>query len=521
MRRSRRRIFLITSSSSGSCWATISTKAGISKPSLREVTGSRRLLTSRLMRRQPPRTRIIRERFSSDQRMRTPRETDRSIWRRGRRLCNSPRLAGDGKWAILALVAIIIAAAITLAVYVQSAHGPEVAPIRSIAVLPFRPLVPDSQTPEALELGFADTLITKLSGVHAISVRPVGAVRRYTGLEQDPLVAGRQLHVDAVLDGSIQRSGERLRVTVRFLRVENGRALWNGTFDEKFTHIFAIQDAVAARVVGSLPLMLSTGEQRHLAKRETRNIEAYNRCLLGRYFINKRTPDGFQKGIQYFRDALEFDSAYARAYSGIADGFSLRGMYGGLTPKDALKEAKAAALRAVELDSSLAEAHVSLALVLEWYDWNFPAAEREYRRGLELNPGYATGHQRYGFYLNNMGRITEAQSEFGRALLLDPVSVIANMDAARPSYASRDYPKAVEQLRTAIEIDPSFHRAHALLAHCYTQMGRYDDALSEALRAIELSHVIAQQGSPKSNTRSPISRHEPAGRMKAATARLP
>ena len=196
---------------------------------------------------------------------------------------------------------------------------------------------------------------------------------------------------------------------------------------------------------------------------------------------------------------FEFDSAYARAYSGIADGFSLRGMYGGLTPKDALKEAKAAALRAVELDSSLAEAHVSLGLVLEWYDWNFPAAEREYRRGLELNPGYATGHQRYGFYLNNMGRITEAQSEFGRALLLDPVSVIANMDAARPSYVSRDYPKAVEQLRTAIEIDPSFHRAHALLAHCYTQMGRYDDALSEALRAIELSYVIAQQGSPKSN----------------------
>jgi TolB-like protein/tetratricopeptide (TPR) repeat protein len=399
---------------------------------------------------------------------------------------------------LLAGAAVTTVAGLAGAAYVSLAHKSALMPIRSIAVLPFKPLVTDRRE-EALELGFADSLITKLSVIRAISIRPVGAVRRYMGLEQDPIAAGRELNVDAVLDGSIQRSGERLRVSVRFLRIADGCSLWNGMFDEKFTDIFAVQDAVSTKVTNSLTFQLSGEEQQHLARRDTYNAGAFQAYLLGRYFINKRTVAGLKKGIEHFRDALRLDAGYAPAYSGIADAFSALAMYEDLNPKDGFGQAKAAAVRALDLDPSLAEAHISLGLVLELYDWNFPAAEGEYRRGLELNPGYATGHQRYGFYLTNMGRIPEAHAEFSRALFLDPVSVIANMDAARPFYAAREYQKAAEQLRKAIEIDPSFHRAHSLLAHCYTQMGKYDDAMVEAERAIEFSAPQRQSGTCKIN----------------------
>ena len=372
------------------------------------------------------------------------------------------------------------------------ARQPKTAAVRSIAVLPFKPLAAGNRD-ESLELGMADTLITRLGVLHGIVVRPISAVHRYTGLGQDPAAVGRELGVDAVLDGSLQRDGERVRVTARLVRVEDGRLLWAGKFDERFTDIFAVQDAISGRVVQSLSLSLNSEQERQLAKRDTGNAEAYLLYLKGRYFWNKRTGEATRKSIEYFEQAIAVDPGYALAYSGLADAYRSLA-YGAAGGVEFFPRSKAAALKALALDDTLAEAHTSLGAALELYEWDFPGAEREYRRAIELNPGDAVAHHRYGVFLTRTGRIEEAHAELRRALELDPLSLPINADAAGPFVRSGDYERAEEQLRKAIEIDPNFPRAHYLLANLYTQMGRYEEAIAEAQKTAALNAPRQQGG---------------------------
>jgi DNA-binding winged helix-turn-helix (wHTH) protein/TolB-like protein/Flp pilus assembly protein TadD len=407
----------------------------------------------------------------------------------------APARAGSARslsWLLIAATALGVSLAADfwhadLPKRIEKTVGP-----RSVAVLPFTPLASGTRD-EPLELGVADTLITKLGALNGVTVRPITAVRQYTSLERDPIAAGRALKVEAVLDGSIQRAGDRVRVTVRLTRVADGASLWSGTFDEKIADIFALQDSISAQVTRALALRLSGSQSQQLAKHDTNSEEAYYLYLNGRYFWNKRTEDATRRSIDYFQHAIALDAHYAHAYSGLADAYwILHFLSDAENTRDLPSLAKTAALKAIALDETLAEAHTSLGEINQTFDLDFAGAEREYRRAIALNPNYASAHQRYGFFLTMMGRTDEARAEFARALDIDPLSPVLNTEAGRPFFRLRDYDAAAAQFRKALELDPNFPRAHILLARCYTQMGRYDDAMSEARKGAALSDPSRQ-----------------------------
>lgn len=359
-------------------------------------------------------------------------------------------------------------------------------PFQSIAVLPFKPLVAGSRD-EALEMGMADTLINKLSGMKEIIVRPINAVRKYAGLEQDAVAAGREQRVDAVLDGSIQKSANKIRVTVRLMKVADGRQLWTETFDEKFTDIFAVQDRVSERVVGLLAVKLSGQEQSLLAKRYTDDAEAYDFYLKGRYHLNRLTDDGFMKGRDYFQQAIDKDPNYALAYAGLADAYNALSGWNALPPKEGFPKAKAAALKALEMDDQLAEAHTALGNVKLLYDWEWSSAESEFKRAVEINPSHSDTRQMYGYYLSAMGRFDEALAEMRRAQELDPLSLAKIAGIGDVLYQHRYYDLAREQYQKALEMDPNSGFAHWALGNVYVHKGMYEEAIAEYQKAIPLS----------------------------------
>ena len=258
--------------------------------------------------------------------------------------------------------------------------------VRSIAVLPFKPLVAESRD-EYLELGIADALITALSSTRQIIVRPTSAISKYAQTQQDPLTAGRELEVEAVLEGSLQRDGARIRVTARLLSVNDGSPLWAGKFDEKFTDIFTVQDAISERVTAALSLRLSGEERKRLTKRYTENSEAFQLYLMGRYHWSRFfTAESAGKGLEYFKKAIEKDPNYALPYVGLADAYILLGQSGTMPVNEAYHKAREMIMLALEKDDKLAEAHVSLASISRDYDWNWPEAETHFKRAIELNP---------------------------------------------------------------------------------------------------------------------------------------
>jgi DNA-binding winged helix-turn-helix (wHTH) protein/Flp pilus assembly protein TadD len=362
----------------------------------------------------------------------------------------------------------------------------ETGSIRSIAVLPFKPL---GQAPEDdfLSLGMADALITRLSSVRQLVVRPSSSILKYTAPDQDPLEAGRQQIVDAVLDGKIQQAGDRVRVTVQLIRVKDGQQLWADKFDEKFTDIFALQDAISERVAAALALELTGSEQDRLTKRYTENTEAYELYLKGRYFWNKRTSESLHKGIDYFNQAIQKDSRYALAYAGLADSYIILGNFGLVPPKDAYPRAKIAAEEALKVDADLVEAQVSLAFVKALFERNWPDAEAGFRRAIELNPNYGPAHQWYGVCLAGAGRLDEAVAEVKRAQQVDPLSLTITSVVGWMLYLDRDYDKAIAQEKIALEMDPNFALAHRYLGLAYEQKGMNTEAISEFQKARALS----------------------------------
>ena len=359
--------------------------------------------------------------------------------------------------------------------------------IKSLAVLPFKSLTADGAD-EYLGVGIAETLTTRLASLRLLTVRPSSAVLKYAASEKGTIVAGQELKVDSVLEGSIQRLGERLRVTVRLVSVSDISLLWADHFDENFTDIFKVEDSISKKVAEALALKLSSEDQRRLIKRDTDNAEAYQVYLKGRFFWNKRTEEGFRLGIAQFKQAVEKDPGYALAYAGLADSYTGLTFYNFAAPQETMPKAREAAMNALGIDTTLAEAHASLAHVRVNYDWEFSDAEREFRLAIELNPDYATAHQWYAIhYLTATGQLEEALLEMKRALDLEPTSLVMNTFLGATLYFAGRYDDAIEQCRKTIEMDSNFAVAHWHLGLAYEQKGMLGDAIAEIQKAITLS----------------------------------
>ena len=364
---------------------------------------------------------------------------------------------------------------------------------RSLAVLPFT-TIGEKDDDIYLGLGISDAVTTKLGNTRKVIIRPTSALARYVGASHDPEAAGREQKVDAVLDGRIQHSGDRIRLTVQLIRVSDGAQMWGDTFDEKYTNIFAVEDAVSEQVARSIRLELTGAEQKRLTQRPTENSDAYQAYVKGRYFWNKRTTEGLQKGLEYFQQAVTLDPAYAQAYVGIADSYALLGLFTVMPPKVAFPKAKEAATKALEMEPELADAHATLGFVSFYYDWDGLAAENEFRRALRSDPNYAFAHTWYAEALGAMGRFDEAMAEARRAETADPLSLTISTNIGLISYLAGRNDEAIEALRKAIEIDPNFPRAHFRLGNAYRLKGQHQLALAEYQKAVQLSGGGEEKG---------------------------
>jgi len=366
--------------------------------------------------------------------------------------------------------------------------------VRSIAVLPFKPLVATSRD-ESLEFGMADSLITRLGNLKQIIVRPISAVRNYGGLDQDPVAAGHDLGVEAVLDASIQTSGEKIRLSARLLSVSDGSTLWAYQCDEQHcTDIFTTQDVIAEKITGSLTPSLAREETRLLSKHYTDNRQAFQLYSIGRFIYNKWTPEGIKKSVEYYQKAIDLDPNYALAYSGMADSYNSLGSWFGEPVKESGPKAKAAAMMALKLDETLAEAHASLGKAKFLYDWDWAGAEQELKRAIELNPNCAEAHSAYSVYLSSIGRPEEALAEARRGQELDPFSIFINHRLERRLYYARQYDQAIKQCQKILEIDPNFGRGRRNLATIYLLKGMNDEAVAEFEMADRLSGSDPEPG---------------------------
>jgi TolB-like protein/Tfp pilus assembly protein PilF/class 3 adenylate cyclase len=370
------------------------------------------------------------------------------------------------------------------------------APEKSVAIFPFKP-VSSQNRDEVLENGMADTLIAKLSTIAEIIIPSLSSAQKYSEQERDVVAAGRLLHVRSVLEGTLQRAADRIRVTARLIDVGDGHSIWSDTFDEKFTDVFAVEDAIAQKVANALALRLNTDEKQRLTKRYTENTEAYQLYLKGRFNWNKYTEDGYRKGIEFYKQAIEKDPNYALAYAGIADCYSLLGELGIASPKEMFPQAREFAEKALKLDDKLSEAHLSLGIVKLFYDWDLPAAEPELARARELNPSDPQVHHFYGHYLEFAGQLPEATAELKRGVDLDPTNLIVNAEYGFTFYIRHQYDQAIVQYRKTLELEPNFFLASVWIAQALEQKGIYAEALAELERAHKIdnwSWIVAEIG---------------------------
>ncbi|MDT4897660.1 MAG: eukaryotic-like serine/threonine-protein kinase [Acidobacteriota bacterium] len=358
----------------------------------------------------------------------------------------------------------------------SSPSGQQPNSLSSIAILPFS-AIGLREDEEYLGLGLADALITQLSRARQLAVRPTSAVRNYTNPQQNTIKIGHELNVGAILEGTLQRAGERLRVTVQLVSVETENSLWADKFIFSFTDIFDVQDEIATQVAGALLLTISSGEHQKLTARGTDNIEAYQLYLKGRFYLNKSTPDGFHKAVSYFEEALALDSDYELAYAGLAEAFVL-GSYICFPPQEALPKARQAATEAITLNPNLAEAHVALGVVKQLYDWDWPGAENEFKRALHLNPNYVMTYRHYGTHLLLLRRFDEALRVFKQGLQLDPLSPLLKAYLALNYLSDGQFDLAIEQCLSVLEIEPDFPPALGFMGISYLQKGDAANAVA-------------------------------------------
>jgi DNA-binding winged helix-turn-helix (wHTH) protein/TolB-like protein/tetratricopeptide (TPR) repeat protein len=366
-------------------------------------------------------------------------------------------------------------------------------PIRSIAVLPFKQLLASGDDP--LGVGITDVLIARLSSLHGIIVRPTSAVLKYTAVDKGTAEIGRELGVESVLEGSVQRSGESMRATVRLLRVSDGVLLWSDKFDGPSTDLFTLEDRISERVAEKLTLQLRPEEKYALARHYTENSEAHLAYLKGRYQVEKRTPDAAARAIEFFQQALQKDTNYALAHVGLAESYMTLAVTGARRPNEAFPRVKEGVTRALEIDPLLADAYTILGVTKFWHDWDYPGAGQDFKRAIEINPNHARAHEMYAHLLSNLGRPAEALAESSRALELDPLSLIGNaLRGQQLNFAGR-YDDAIEHLQKTLDVEPNFWIAHIGLGKAYERKKMYSEAIAEFQTAWDLSNGSSE---PKS-----------------------
>ena len=391
------------------------------------------------------------------------------------------------RW-VIGVLALVIASLSILSVWRFRSRAPASTGIRSIAVLPLENLSGDASQNYFAD-GMTDALITDLAQISALRVISRTSVMVYKGARKPLPQIARELNVDAVVEGTVLRSGDQVRITAQLIEASTDKHIWSQSYEGELRDTLALQNRVAGAIADQIRINLTPREQAALKNVKVVNPDAYESYLKGRYFWNKRTADGLKVALAYFKQAIDEDPKYAQAYSGLADTYALLGdwQYAVMTPKEAFPKAKAAAIKALELDSTLGEAHNSLAFVLEGFDWDFDSAGKEFQRAIELNPGYATAHHWYAWHLSLVGRFDEAIAEMRKAENLDPLSLIINADLAELLGLAHSYDESIRQSRKTIEMDPNFALAHNQLAQAYLQKQMYDEAVAELQEAVKLS----------------------------------
>jgi TolB-like protein/Tfp pilus assembly protein PilF len=356
----------------------------------------------------------------------------------------------------------------------------------SLVVLPFANMSTDPEN-EYFSDGLTEDIITQVSRIQELRVISRTSAMQYKNASKSVRVIGRELGVSALLEGSVRKHGSRVRITAQLIDANTDDHIWAETYDRDLVDIFAVQTEVAGKVAAALKVAITQSERDLLGRQPTQNLEAYELYLQGRFHSGKRTLESLQKGIESFEKALKLDPAYAEAFSGIADSYTILAIFEWMRPSEAFPKAREAAEAAVKLKPDLAEAYASLGLVLFQYEWDWAAAEEASKRAVSLNPNYATGHHFYADFLKAMGRFDEALQQINEAKALDPLSLAIGSGVGHVLYLSRQYDQAIEAYRRIVALDPKYLQARLWFGRPYLQKGMYEEAIAELESAVELS----------------------------------
>ena len=360
---------------------------------------------------------------------------------------------------------------------------------KRIAVLPFANISPNPSD-EYFSDGMTEELIATLSRIRNLGVIARTSIIRYKGLTKPVVEIGRELNVGTVLEGSVRVAGKKLRITAQLIDAATEEHLWSETYDRNLEDAFAIQSDLAKRIAKALKIRILQSETLRLANKATGIPEAYSLYLKGRHSLNTRTERGLKDAIQHFESSIRHDPNFALAYTGLADAYSILASYSleYVPPREGFPKAKTAAEKALSIDDHLAEAHASLGLVKFYYEWDWSPAEAEFKKALELNPGYAQAHQYYADFVKSFGRFDEALLEMKKALALDPLSYSINTGIGHVLYLSRQYDQAIDQYRKIVESDPAFVPARLWFGRPYMQKGMFKEAIEQSEEAVKLSN---------------------------------
>jgi TolB-like protein/DNA-binding winged helix-turn-helix (wHTH) protein/Flp pilus assembly protein TadD len=387
----------------------------------------------------------------------------------------------------IVVIALLLAASTLVAWKIHSWNPPPPG-IRSLAVLPLESLSSDASQDYFAD-GMTDELISDLAQISALRVISRTSVMSYKHARKPLPQIARELNVDAVVEGTVLRSGDRVRITAQLIEASTDKHLWSESYEGDVRDTLSLQNEVAREIADQIRINLEPREQAALKNVQVVNPAAYESYLKGRYFWNKRTANGLQTALTYFNQSIAQDPKFSRAYSGLSDTYALLGdwQYAVMSSKDAFPRAKDAATHALAIDNTLGEAHNSLAFCLEGFDWDFESAGKEFQRAIELNPGYATAHHWYAWHLGLLGRYNEAIAEMKKAQNLDPLSLIINSDLAELLLIAHSYDESIRQSRKTIEMDPNFALAHNQLGQAYLEQHKNEEAVTELQQAVQLS----------------------------------